>query len=79
MRTSSDNDPKRDISDATATGQEGSIGLLGREFREKFFDRQPIFFSSIWVLILSQRRGSMDAPNLRDKLSFFGRGRDIEN
>jgi hypothetical protein len=57
----------------------GSIGLLGEEIREKLFDRRPIFCGSVWVLVFSERRGSMDARNLRDKLGFFGGVRGIEN
>jgi len=52
---------------------------LGGEFREKLFDRRPIFFGSVWVLVFSERRGSMDARNLRDKLGFIGGVRGIED
>ena len=57
----------------------GNIGLLGGEFREKLFDRRPIFCGPVWVLVFSERRGSMDTRNLRDKLGFFGGVRGTEN
>jgi hypothetical protein len=56
-----------------------NLALLGGEFREKVFDRRPIFFGSIGVLVFSERRGSMDACHLRDELAFFDRWCDIEN
>ena len=63
----------------TVVGSTSACGCLGGEFCEKLFDRRPIFFGSLWVLVFSECRGSMDTGDLRDELVFFERGRDIEN
>jgi len=47
------------------------LSLGGGEFREKVFDRRPIFFGSIGVLVFSERRRSMDACDLRNASNFF--------
>lgn len=62
------------------SGRNGSapLSLGGGEFREKLFDRHPIFFGSIGVLVFSEGRRSMDACDLRNESNFFDGGRGVE-
>src|SRR4029078_10703778 len=67
--------PGRSNSMFGRSGRNGSapLSLGGGEFREKLFDRHPIFFGSIGVLVFSEGRRSMDAGDLRNESNFIRR------
>src|SRR6185436_16108582 len=68
--------PGRSNSMFGRSGRNGSapLSLGGGEFREKLFDRHPIFFGSIGVLVFSEGRRSMDACDLRNESNFSTEG-----